>query len=704
MTQALPTPRTAWLIATALFACGTAQAQIRAQAVNLHNPVFADRPADAAPMSGENFVVAPAPKQLAGFVGDVVSIPFAVTATVAGEARVSARLLDGETEVANVGSDRGRDVRVLRALDVTVEGNSNASCSCPAGQLPQQTSKGETCAPAGNAGESSTPKACPSSAERRLLAATFVRSAPFVVKDALDVLPASGKVRLEPGRTELFVVEVPINADLPKRNLTVRFGASADSGSATASATIAVLPIRLERFPSMDLSYWLSEDPRDLVARPNGTALNARWGPTWWSDEHWRLIERAADQLARMGTTNTLVPLFVRSPWALEGRAMVPTRCITGNRDVPKGGSGEEVKKWRFTFEFGDFQRWIRTFRQAGFRQFEGAHLFANAGEIPQVVECDLYSATDDALPYAKAFRFLPRPSAGEDKSNTRREAIYREVFLPQFLNALASAVKDAGLERDWLQHVIDENASDKEAMQAYADGVKIVRRHLPSARTIDAINKYSAPQYAGLTDLPVFHLALLYDDQLDRKGLAGDLRDKFKGRKYFYNTAFRRGGPNRFLDTNPLDNRATGWLALELGFDGFLYWASNQYRYPAAKDMSTIGRPKGWSPYTYTQGPRPGGIIAPAYGAGGNWILYPTAAGLIDSLRARRLRDGLLDHWIYHQAWASCQRSSNSGCRNTLLEIRQRLTQQPEKIADFANDPAAYDAARDTMLQLLEQ
>jgi hypothetical protein len=702
--QPLSSMGPAWLLAAALLAAGGAQAQLRAQAVNLHNPVFADRPADAAPRGGDHYVIAPAPKRLAGLEGDVVSIPFAVTATTAGDAQVSARLLDGDAEVAKVGGDRSRDLRVLRALDVTVEGNSNASCSCPVGRLPQQAGTGETCAPAASANDASTPKGCPSSAERKLLAATFVRTAPFTVKDGLVALPAGGKVSLSPGRTELFVVEVPINADLPKRDLTVQFGARSDSGAATATATIGVLPIRLERFPAMDLSYWLSEDPRDLVARPEGTLLNARWGPAWWSEEHWQLIERAAAQLARMGTTNTLVPLFVRSPWALEGRAMVPTRCITDSRDVPKGGSADEVSKWRFAFDFSDFHRWIRSFRQAGFRQFEGAHLFANGGELPQVLECDLFTAAGDAQPYAKAFRFLPRPGAGEDKGNARREAIYREVFLPQFLDALAPAVKEVGLEKAWLQHVIDENASDKDAMQAYADGVKIVRRHLPSARTIDAINKYSAPQYAGLADVPVFHLGLLYDDQLDRRGQAKELREKFKGRKYFYNTAFRRGGPNRFIDTSPMDSRATGWLALELGFDGFLYWASNQYRYPVAKDLSAISRPSDWTPYAYSQGPRPGGIVAPAYGAGGNWILYPTSAGLIDSLRARRLRDGLLDHWIYQQAWARCQRNGNAGCRDTLLNVRQSLTRQSETIADFATDPRAYDAARAVMLQMMPQ
>jgi hypothetical protein len=700
----LQTSSARWLLIGALFAGGVAQAQIRAHAVNLHNPVFADRAADAAPRSGEHYIVAPTPKRLVGFVGDVVSIPFAVTVAAAAEARVSARLLDGDAEVARVGSDRTRDLRVLRALDVNVEGNSNASCSCPAGQLPQQQGRTQTCVPASSATEAATPRECPSSAEREQLAATFVRPAPFVVKDALVPLPAGGNVRLQPDLTELLVVEVPIHADLPRRSLTVQFGIRADNGSATATATISVLPIRLERFPAMDLSYWLSEDPRDLVARPDGAPLNGRWGPAWWSDDHWRLIERAAQHLARMGTTNTLVPLFVRSLWTLDGRALVPTRCITGSRSVPQGAADSEVSDWRFAFDFTDFQRWIRSFRQAGFRRFEGAHLFANGGELPQVLECDLYTSAGDTRPYASTFRFLPRPGSGESKGNARREAIYRDAFLPQFLDQLAAALKEAGLEKDWLQHVIDENASDKEAMRAYADGVKIVRRHLPSAQTIDAINKYSAPEYVGLTDVPVFHLVLLYDDQLDRKGLASQLREKFRGRKYFYNTAFRRGGPNRFLDTNPMDSRATGWLALELEFDGFLYWASNQYRYPAAKDLASIGRPSNWSPFVYAQGPRPGGIVAPAYGAGGNWILYPTAEGLIDSLRARRLRDGLLDHWIYQQAWTKCKRAADSDCTNRLTSLRTQVTGRPQTIADVARNPAEYDRARDEMLRLLER
>lgn len=698
-----------------LLVAAPARADLRVEAVNLHNPVFADRAPDATAKSGENFVIAPPPKRLAGFVGDVVSVPFAVTTTSAVETRLTAQLLDGDKEVARVGTDRRRDIRLLKALDVNVEGNSNASCSCPAGQVPQQQGKRQACVADASASEEQTPRECPSLSERKQLASTFVRSAPFSIKDPLEPLSNASSVRLEPGRTELFVVEVPVVAELPRRPLKLRFVVRAEGVEVTATATLAVMPLRLERFPTMDLSYWLSEDPRDLVARPEQAPLNARWGADWWSEEHWRLIERAADELARMGTTNAFVPLFVRSPSGLDARALVTTRCITGNQDASQRARGsdrgakdlDDVARWQFAFDFTDFHRWVRAFRQAGFRQFEGAHLFANSGELPQILECDLYSNESDSQPYSRAFRFLPRAATGDDdnkRGQRRREDIYREVFLPQFLRQLGSELKKAGIEKDYLQHVIDENASDKAAMAAYASGVDVVRKHLPGVRTIDAINKYSALEYAGVTDLPVFHLVLLYDDQLDRKGMLKQIRDQFKGRKYFYNTAFRRGGPNRFLDTNPLDSRATGWLALELGFDGFLYWASNQYRYPTAKDLSAVGRPRDWTPYGYSQGPRPAGVISPAYGAGGNWILYPTSAGLIDSLRARRLRDGLLDHWIYQQALAKCRKSDDSSCASRLASLRERLTGRPDRIADLPADPASYDQAREEMLRILER
>jgi hypothetical protein len=98
-----------------------------------------------------------------------------------------------------------------------------------------------------------------------------------------------------------------------------------------------------------------------------------------------------------------------------------------------------------------------------------------------------------------------------------------------------------------------------------------------------------------------------------------------------------------------------------------------------------------------------PGGSVAPGYGAGGNWNLYPTPDGLIGSLRARRLRDGLLDHWIYMQAWAKCQQAADAACRNKLLSLRQRVLANAMIIADYSRNPVDYDEAREGMLQILE-
>ena len=98
-----------------------------------------------------------------------------------------------------------------------------------------------------------------------------------------------------------------------------------------------------------------------------------------------------------------------------------------------------------------------------------------------------------------------------------------------------------------------------------------------------------------------------------------------------------------------------------------------------------------------------PNGSVEPAFSPGANWQLYPTENGLIDSLRARRLRDGLLDHWIYERAAGVCRKARPAGCERTLAAIRERLTAKSYAIADFSRHPAHYDQARQSMLELIE-
>jgi len=690
-------------------------ADVNLQAANLDNPYFPDRPPTAAPGPDGHYTLAPAPRRLFGLQGDTVPVAFTVVSSAAQTVTLSAGVFEGNNAVA--GTEGGSKVRLalLHARDVTVEGNSNGNCSCPAGQLPQQERPDTraACVPVSSASDRFTPKGCPAADERARAATVQVRTAPFAIKDPLEPAPAGQPLEIAANATELFVVEVPIEASLPKGNLEVRITAKPASGAArTIAIPLRVLSTRLEGFPEMDVSYWLSEDPRDLAERPGGTPLTGRWGGEWWGEEHWQHIERAARLQASLGVTSTLVPLFVRNPFGVDAKPLVGVRCITGSDAQPKdfeaaGGRPSafngQVEQWRYDFDFSGFRRWITTFRNAGFRQFEGAHLFANGGELPVVLTCDLYRNAGDATPYARGFQFMPRAGGpNEDPGQHKyRQQIYKEKFLPAFLDKLMSEVKQAGIERNFVQHVIDENEASDAAMAAYADGVRVVRAHLPGIRTMDSINKFTAAKYRGLADVPVFHLGIIYDDQGRRPGIRKEVDSTFQEqRKYFYNTALHQGGPNRFIDTNPMESRTYGWLALETGYNGFLYWASNSYRYPA-RELPQLNRPDDWTPYRFSLGPLPGGYIAPAEAAGSNWDLYPTPQGLIGSVRALRLREGLVDHWLYLHAWTKCQGAP--ACRNQLLDLRKRISGDPMIISDYSRNPADYDEAREVMVRVLE-
>lgn len=696
----------------------TSASDVLVQFANLHNPYFTDRsPSESVGKAGK-YQIAPPLSRYFGIEGDSVPVPFTVVSSIAQNAKITAKLLSGNNVIGETGEGSKDLLLLFRARDVNVEGNSNASCSCPAGEVPQSAAAGGMeCIKESAAAEDRIPKSCPTDEQRAKIAGTFVRAAPFAIKDPLEPVSSEGTVKLVKG-TELFVVHVQIAAALPKGNLELQvLVAPVSGGTETITVPLRVLPLKLERFPELDLSYWLSEDPRDLVARPSGTALTASWGGKWWSEDHWKNIEHAAKLQASLAVTNTLVPLFVRNPFGIGSKPLVPVRCITGSDTKPNdfrstarndqlSPFNEEVLKWHYEFEFDNFARWVSIFKKEGFRRFEGAHLFANAGELPSELVCDLYMKKDDSAPYARAFGFLPRQgNLSEDPAQkVVRASIYKEKFLPTFLQQLARELKKLKIEKEYLQHVIDENSSSDAAIDAYASAVAIIRENSPAVRTMDAINQYTAPRYKSLIDVPVLHLLLVYSDQSNRQSIRKEVDNAFLERKYFYNTALRAGGPNRHLDTNALESRAYGWLGIETGYNGILYWASNRYRYPNRPSANVKKRPDDWSPYLYSLGPLPNGRPGPAHGAGGNWILYPTPSGLIGSLRALRLRDGLLDHWIYMQAWSKCSASADKNCLDQLADIRKQLSGDTSAIADFSHNPAEYDQARERMLRMLEQ
>lgn len=696
-----------------------AAADLKLQLANLDNPYFPDRAPDAQPRPGEGYRLAPAPAKGLAIEGDRLSLGFTLVSSEAQRVTLSAQWVQRGTAV-----DAGKQpMRLYRALDVQVEGNSNGNCSCPAGQLPQTAADvptGVTCVASAKAVESLTPSACPTAPQREKIAGTLVRAAPFAIKDALEPLgdaPARA-VELRAGQTELFVLDAPVTAALPKGALELRVNVRSEDGRTDRQATwpVQVMRQKLDGFPTADLSYWISEDPRDLVARPEGTPLNGRWGGEWWSEEHWKHLQQVAELQADLGVTSGLVPLFVRSPFGIDSRSLVKVKCITGSADSPKdfspssaaGGSpfNTAIATWDYDFDFTQFDRWIGTFKRAGFRQFEGAHLLANGGQMPVLLECDLYRSRTDATPYARNFRFMPRAGAAgeEERQKAFRVGLYRDKFLPRFLPALSAELKRLGVTGQYVQHIIDENAPTDAALDAYASMVAMVRTHLPGVRTMDAINQFTAPKYAKLIDLPVFHLALVYEDQLKQKSIRKTLAEDFPGRKYFYNTALREGGPNRFTDTNPLESRAYGWQLLELGYNGMLYWAANFYRYPTARDLSPFNRAEDWSPLRNALGPLPNGFVSPGLAPGSNWVLYPGKDGLMDSLRARRLRAGLLDHWLYLKAWNKCQQTGEKGgCTDKLLSLRRRISGDFEALADYSRQAADYDDARLVMAGILE-
>ncbi|HUU28311.1 MAG TPA: glycoside hydrolase domain-containing protein [archaeon] len=385
--------------------------------------------------------------------------------------------------------------------------------------------------------------------------------------------------------------------------------AAASGGGAEFDMTVEVLPAVLPE--PVDWSYYLNiwQDPSG-VARAHKVAV--------WSEEHWRLLERYAENFAAHGMKSIMTSI-VYDPWKSQSGYPFDTMVewkYPGEFKAGRAGSFE----WDFTV----FDRYVELMIKAGVRdKIDCYALVMGPG------------STLDAN-----IRYLDT-TAGEHRSLklTLGEPRWREAwtaFLPVFRQHLK--------EKGWFDLALlgfDEKP-EKE--------MKIIFDFM--IQTAPDFKLAASGGYPGderkWGDEIVFH----FDEMTDPDRWAEIepvVRQMHADKKRYVSwyTACMPYFPNTFLYSPLRESRLLAWLTWKYGFDGYSRWAVNAY----PEDV--------WNQPLYN------------WHSGDNYFLYPGKNGPLDSMRWELMRQGIQDYETLRIAW---EMAGKAGREDLLEKLRQAV------------------------------
>ena len=444
----------------------------------------------------------------------------------------------------------------------------------------------------------------------------LVRPAPF---DVMEVLVEADEIELAAGRTQAMLVDVEISPEASPGRYSARFKLSSEEDTVSAPFSLQVHKTLLPPTRRLHCVHWFWPMPENL------TNLDP---PPWWSERHWELIENSGRQLRRFGDDTVLTPL-------IDGRE--PLIRVSRN------------EQGRYEFDYSRFDRWVKTFLRLGFNAFAGRHV-VNMGREVWVLDRAMGTV---------------EPLLGD---STDQEAWIR--FIPVFYRSLHQHLEERNWTGRYLQHQYDE-PKDAELYQRLAE---LAKNHMPSVRTIDAIN--SRPQdFSSKVDVHVFNLITL----LRNAELADRRRSQGRHVWLYHCTSPYPPYPNRHLDRPLSECRLWPWICFRWRAGGFLYWAANLYR--------------GANEYTTSLGPFPNGSQNPGHPPGDAWFYYRGPYGLRPSMRIVAFRSGLIDNTLLTMLAERDRRLAEDIVGAVILSA-----------TEYHTDPAVYHAARRRILFALDK
>ena len=369
--------------------------------------------------------------------------------------------------------------------------------------------------------------------------------------------------------------------------------------------------------------------------------IESRFGVAVGSDDYWRIIENIAKDLSRHRQNVIYTPL-----------------SLVKSTEMPDGS---------YTFDFTDYERWVRIFSNNGVRIFEGSHLF-NTSKSYRVFVSDGMARVPVAFDNAKL-----KSEAGKN-------------FLKIFLGALHKENVSLGIEKNYIQHVWDE--FDASQINVYKEYSSIVKGAMPGVAIIDAITvkRGEVEQYM---DVPVTALHKTLDDKTENPNS--------RWGKWWYTSVVPKGlYPNRFIDFPLMKSRVIPWLSWRFGISGYLNYGYNWWYTPSGK-----------SPWEDVE-------QAGNYPPGDGFIVYPPKGiqnrNIRSSLRWEAFRDGLQDYEylrLMDQQLASISKNNNMepkfiDLKNRMSALNKKIISKIDSLDKYPRDPRVYDSLRYEMGSVL--
>ena len=388
--------------------------------------------------------------------------------------------------------------------------------------------------------------------------------------------------RLEANTTQAVWLTLHIPKDVQPGTYVGKLEVRAGARQADFALRVRVLDFVLPDLPEGSFYMNIWQDP----------AAVARWAKVpVWSEEHWKLLEVYARDLAAHGQ-KSITTSILHDPWRSQTGNVFPS--MVAWRFPGEWQLGQEAK---FAFDYAVFDRYVALMMKAGVKKT--IHCFSMVNGPGDSPDCDIgYVDTTTG-------QFRIRHTAVGD-------AWYRQAwarFLPEFARHLQS--------KGWLERTY---IGFDEKPQNILTGIEnVLKAHAPALK-IALAGGSSSQESVSAGDLTI------HWDDLARPETVRQLLAKRAGigPTTFY-TACAPYSPNVFLYSPLWEARMLPWIAWRFRLAGYLRWAYHCW------------------PDTLWQQPRF------RWHSGDMYFVYPGEQGPISSTRWEQLRQGVQDYEALH-------------------------------------------------------
>ncbi len=398
------------------------------------------------------------------------------------------------------------------------------------------------------------------------------------LKEFPDLLmPIDGKFKVKKGEWHSIWVEVtPEEKKAGKKDIKVSFETAA--GSFEKKFTLTILDVDL---PNQQILFtnWFHND-----------CLCTYYGVEVFSEEYWKIVENYIRNAVKHGVNMLLTPIFT-PPLDTQVGGERPTVQLVG---VTK-------EKGKYTFNFDNFERYVKLCLDCGVEAFEISHMFTQwgAAAAPKIM----------ATVNGKEKRIFGWETTASGKAYTE--------FLEAFAKEFKKEVNKLGIKKRCWVHVSDEPNSEQ--LKTYKKAADIVRRLFPDFNSFDALSDIEFYRN-GLIKTPV-----CAEDEADI------FRKEVKNFwTYYCCTQISDFLPNRMFAQPSQRSRVLGVLLYKYDAQGFLQWGHNFWYSQYSKHPI--------DPFKVTD-------AGNAFPSGDAFVVYPGKDGQpLNSLRHKVILDAFQD------------------------------------------------------------